>query len=67
MEGRGGGGSAEAGAALLCGAASPSVVLLSARGLISFKRKYKMSTSFEDSISRTRGLLHLCVCLRVFH
>lgn len=56
-------GSAEAGAALLCRAASPGVVLLSARGLISFKRKYKMSTSFEVSFSRTRSLLHLWVCV----
>lgn len=57
-------GSAEAGAALLCRAASPRLLLRSTRGLTSLKRKYKMSTFFWGggcSFSRTRGLLHLHV------
>lgn len=45
VEGRGVG-SAEAGAALLCRAASPRLLLRSTRGLTSLKRKYKMSTFF---------------------
>lgn len=53
--------SAEAGAVLLCRAASPRLMLRSTRGLVSPKRKYKMSAAFECSFSRARDLLHLRV------
>lgn len=58
VEGRGVG-NAEAGAVLLCGAASPRLMLRSTRGLTSLKGKYEMNASLEGSFSRTRGPHHL--------
>lgn len=66
VEGRGVG-SAEAGAVLLCRAASSRLMLRSTRGLVSLTRKYKMSAPFEGSLSRARDPLHLHVVCSSFH
>lgn len=56
-------GSAEAGAALLCRAASPRLLLRSTRGLTSLKRKYKMSTFFLGGGVPFQGLGVSCISM----